>query len=703
MNPADALPPEVYEIFRDETRENLEAIVRALGKLEGQSSEAAAQTLSEIARALHTIKGGAAGVGYEAMARVAHAAEDALLLAPGRRETTVARAAAWLEAALAGATGDEASLLAGFNAPLPGAEVLPPASSPAPAPPRASAPGSGPGDETVRVRVRAVEALLAPLAALTSERTESRFRAERLRRAADSARGLLRSASAAPLTGTELRELEHLVSQLDRETTAARSSAHAVARSVATAEDLVQRMRMVSVGSLEEPLRLAVRDAASRTGKTVRFDFFGGGVMVDRRVLDALRAPLLHLVRNAVDHGLEANPQRLEAGKALPGLVTVRMVSLREAIELSVEDDGRGVDLRQVGARAVRLGLRTEEEARALSGAGVFAVLALPGFTTKDEVTELSGRGMGMDVVARAVQALGGSAALESTLGKGTTFTLTLPVSVLSTRVVFVRLGREVLAVPSSGVDGTERVHARALYDVGGKRFATIGGSPLAVHELDPGKVAADAAGRTTVVRVRTLAGPMALMVDEVLGEEEVSVQPLGPPVRRVDGVIGSTLSEAGEVVVVLDPRSLGVVSLSSARPEAAAAPLAARARVLVVDDSITTRTLERHILERAGYLVELARDGVEALAALRAGSYDLVVTDLEMPNLDGIGLVRQMRTLEPLMAIPTILVTSVAADETRRRALAAGVNAYIVKRRFDQDELLQTIAALLRGAPSRG
>ena len=153
---------------------------------------------------------------------------------------------------------------------------------------------------------------------------------------------------------------------------------------------------------------------------------------------------------------------------------------------------------------------------------------------------------------------------------------------------------------------------------------------------------------------------------------------------------------------MVLDPRSLGVVSLSSARPEAAA-PLAARARVLVVDDSITTRTLERHILERAGYLVELARDGVEALAALRAGSYDLVVTDLEMPNLDGIGLVRQMRATEALVAIPTILVTSVAAEETRRRALAAGVNAYIVKSRFDQDELLQTIAEQLRGGASRG
>ncbi|MBS1150093.1 MAG: CheA signal transduction histidine kinase [Myxococcaceae bacterium] len=721
MNDSDALPPEVYVLFRDETRENLEIVVRGLGMLEGQGSEATAQTLREIARALHTIKGGAAGVGYEGMARVAHAAEDALLqLPPGRRETTVARAAAWLEAAVGGATAGEAELLAEVRAelsrPEPGtpagappapAEPPPPAASPAPAPPRPSAPGSGPGsgpgDETVRVRVRAVEALLAPLAALTSERAESRFRTERLRRVADSARGLLRSATAAPLNSTELRELEHLVTQLDRETSAARSSAHALARSVTTAEDLVQRMRMVSVGSLEEPLRLAVRDAASRTGKTVRFEFVGAGVMVDRRVLDALRAPLLHLVRNAVDHGLESNPQRLEAGKPLPGRLTVRVVSLREVVELSVEDDGRGVDVRQVGARAVRLGLRTEEEARALTGSGIFAVLALPGFTTRDEVTELSGRGMGMDVVSRAVQALGGSAALQSTLGQGTTFTFSLPVSVLSTRVLFVRLGREVLAVPSSGIDGTERLHARAFYDVGGRRFANTGGAPLAVHELDPGKVAGDAVGRITVVRVRTRAGPLALLVDEVLGEEEVSVQPLGPPVRRIEGVIGSTVSESGEVVVVLDPRSLGSVGLVAARPEASVAPRATRARVLVVDDSITTRTLERHILERAGYLVDLARDGVEALAALRAGSYDLVVTDLEMPNLDGIGLVRQMRTTEALMAIPTILVTSVAADETRRRALAAGVNAYIVKRRFDQDELLQTIAEQLRGAASRG
>ena len=536
---------------------------------------------------------------------------------------------------------------------------------------------------------------------MTGERTESRFRAERLRRAADTARGLLRSATVAQLSAAELRALEQLVTQLDRETTSAKGSILTLARSVSTAEEVVQRMRMVSVGSLEEPLRLAVRDAASRTGKSVRFEFVGGAVMVDRRVLDELRAPLLHLVRNAIDHGLEPNRQRLALGKDLAGRLTVKVVSLRELIEVSVEDDGRGIDGRSVADRAVQMGLRNEAEAGALTGSGLFAVLALPGFTTRDEVTEISGRGIGMDVVARAVQTLGGAAALVSTPGKGTTFTLSIPVSVLSTRVLFLRLGRETLAVPLSGVEGAERLPASGFYSVGGRRFATSGGAAVPVHELDPGKIAADASGRIAVVRIRTRAGPVALLVDEVLGEDEVAVQPLGPPVRRINGVVGSTVSEAGEVVVVLDPRSLGTLALSVARLEAPAAQQTVR--VLVVDDSITTRTLERHILERAGYAVELARDGVEALAALRTGSYDVVVTDLEMPNLDGIGLVRQMRNTEALMSIPAILVTSVTDDETRRRALAAGVNAYIVKRRFDQDLLLQTIAEQLKGRAHHG
>jgi len=703
---ADGLPLEVLDLFRDEAREHLDGLVRGLGQLEQATGALAGPIVHELSRRLHTIKGGAAGIGFEPIARVAHEAENVLLSSNpvAERVRKVTRATAWIAGALREESDDPTAILAelrqgtGAVAPLPtpalaaGRQVAP---QPAPSSPGAS------GRESIRVQLRTVEGLVAPLSALAGERTESRFRGERLRRCADSAAALLRRATLGPLGPSETEEFEALVGLLEREAGAARESARTMTRSVSAAEELLQRMRMVSVGSLEEPLRLSSMDASARTGKSVEFSLEGGRVFVDRRVLDELRAPLLHLVRNAVDHGLETDAERLAAGKVGPARLAVRVHSRGEVIEVSIEDNGRGVDTRQVAALAVRQGLLSAAAAANLQPADVFAVLATPGFTTREQVTEVSGRGTGMDVVARAVRALGGSVAMSSQLGRGTTFNLSIPVSALSTRVLFVRLGQETLALPLSGVEATARVGKDAFFDVGGRRFVTIGGSGAVVHELDQGSARGAADGKVTAVRVRTDGAPLALLVDEILGEEEVSVRPLGPPLRHVHGVIGSTIAESGEVVIVLDARALSsATSFDLRRPEQA--PTQA-ARVLVVDDSITTRTLERHILERAGFRVDLARDGLEALAALRSHSYDVVVSDYEMPNLDGLGLVRAMRVEEALMSVPVILVTSVAGEETRRRALAAGATAYVVKGQFDQDTLLKAIAESLRKAPSGG
>ncbi len=706
MKLADGLPLEVVDLFRDETKENIDGLVRGLGQLEQASGALAGPIVHDLARRLHTIKGGAAGIGFEPIARVAHEAENVLVgAAPvGERVRKVTRAIAWVAAALREEDDDPTAILLELRAgaaPPPVSTAPPPPRRPNPAPPPSS-PGAGPAvRESVRVRVRTLEGLVAPLSALAGERTESRFRAERLRRSADSAAALHRKALLAPLGASELEEFEALVKQLQREAASARESSRTMTRSVAGAESMLQGMRTVSVGSLEEPLRLSAMDASARTGKDVQFSLVGGGVFVDRRVLDELRAPLLHLVRNAVDHGLEPEAERAGAGKLGPARLVVRVVSLGEVIEVSVEDNGRGVDTRQVAARGVALGLLGEEAAARLQPGEVFSLLAAPGFTTREQVTEVSGRGTGMDVVAGAVKALGGSVAMSSEPGRGTTFRLSIPVSALSTRVLFVRLGKETLALPLSGVEVTARVSKETFFDVGGQRFVTVGGSGVLVHELDQWNARGAADGKLTVVRVRTDGAPLALLVDEILGEEEVSVRPLGPPLRHIHGVIGSTLAESGEVVIVLNPRALSRTSAFDA-PVREAAP-ARVARVLVVDDSITTRTLERHILERAGFRVDLARDGLEALAALRSSSYDVVVSDYEMPNLDGLGLVRAMRAEEALMAVPLILVTSVMSEETRRRALAAGANAYVVKGQFDQETLLEAIADSLGKAATSG
>lgn len=695
MTTLDAdLPPEVLEIFREEARENLSAIAEGLRTLEAGTAADAAKVRAGVARRLHTVKGAAASLGFEAVSKVAHAAETTLATshADPAQLARVVQAVAWLEEASREGGGDPARVLAALGV-APGKPAV--VEGPRPSAPRASAPQAG-GEDLVRLRLRAIDALLSPLSVLASERTEARYRGERLRRLGEDARALARRAARGAHAPEDLEALEGLAAQLEREAKSARDSSRSSARAVASLEELVQRMRLVAFSSVEEALRLAVRDAAIRTGKDAVLTVEGGGVLVDRRILDELRAPLLHLVRNAVDHGLEANELRRKQGKPLPGRVSLRVVSLGEVVELAVSDDGAGVDLVRVADRAVRLGLKTREEASRLAPADTLAMLALPGFSTRETVTEVSGRGVGLDVVDRSVRGLGGAVAMASEPGAGSRFTLTVPVSVLSTRVLFVRADEQVLALPLSGVEATGRLTAADQFEVGGRACATLGGVTAVVRRLGaarPGGLE----GATPAVRVQTSEGPLALLVDEILGEEEVAVRPLGPPVRRVRGVIGSTVAESGSVVVVVNPRELQELGQATHAPRAEVRRTGQR--VLVVDDSITTRTLERHILERAGFSVGLASDGVEALAALRAQPYEVVVSDMEMPNLDGVGLVRAMRGDAKLERVPVILVTSLAAEADRRRALAAGAQAYIVKSQFDQDALLAAVREQLEAA----
>ncbi|MHB8879389.1 MAG: hybrid sensor histidine kinase/response regulator [Myxococcaceae bacterium] len=711
------LPPEVFEIFREEARENLSGISHALGQLESDAPGDGAQKLQrEVARRLHSIKGAASSLGFEAIGRVAHAAEALLLARPQAvpADGVVPRlvlAVAWLSEAVSQQAPDPASLLERLGAAPRAGDEPPTLAMPKARAAARAAPGTDPsarpptspskqltptpvGDDFVRVRLSSLEKMLAPLSTLAGERTENRYRSDRFRRLSEQARAVARRATGGMLTAEDVGELGELSKQLDREATGLRDGTRQAARALASLEEQIQRARMVSMASLEDGLRLAVRDAAIRTGKQARLELAGGETQLDRRILDELRAPLIHLLRNAVDHGIEAPDARQSKGKPREGLIRLRVVPASELVEVSVEDDGAGIDVERVRRLAIDGGLLPGDAPSPLPPLALWSVLAHPGFSTRAEVSEVSGRGIGMDVVERTVRALGGGVTLDSTPGKGTRFCLTLPLSVLTTRVLFVRAGDGLYALPLSGVEATALVGPKEIYEVGGKALAELRGAPAVIHRL--GGAGGPADGKTPAVLVQSPQGRVALLVDEILGEEEVTVRPLGPPVRRVPGVMGTTVAESG-TVVVLNPREL---TLGSGVAEARAEPAARRPRmvptVLVVDDSITTRTLERHILERAGYRVRLASDGAEALLALRAEPCDLVVSDLEMPRLDGIGLVRAMRQEAGLDAIPIILVTSRSSEVDRRRGLAAGASAYLVKSQFDQEQLISTVRGLL-------
>lgn len=708
--PSSTLPPELTAMFHEELRESVQLVSTALREIEGGASpDRTAALTNVIKRRFHNIKGAANSLSIGPVARVAHAAESFLSVGIEQGTLTGATvsglflAIAWLQDAADGDESDPAELLTRLGASLP---------PPKPAAPsvmeptvaagsethtRIDTPGkkTRAGEEVVRVSGALLEKVLSPLTTLVVARTESRFRTDRLQQLGELAGTLAQRASSGSLDVDDVTQLRSLAADLGTEVAQLRQDSRSMGQALSTLEDHIHGMRLVSLASLESSLLLAVRDAGVRTNKEVGLTLSAAGIQVDRRVLQTLRAPLIHLVRNSVDHGIEPASVRLASGKSAHGTISIAVRARGEIIDIILEDDGGGVDVEQVKRQAIARGLITSETVEALGPDEILGLLSRPGFSTRESVSELSGRGIGLDVVHRAVRELGGSVSLESLPGRFTRFTLTVPVSMVTTRVLFVRAGGHTFALPLSGVVGTLRVGNDDLYSLDNRMYVNIADKPAIVHRLArPSSAQAPLEGKACVAAVTTPNGRVAVLVDEILGEEEVVVRPLGPPVRHVPGVVGTTLAESGAVVLVLAPAEvlhLGVHSAPLERPKRRT-----QRTILIVDDSITTRTLERHILERAGYGVRLANDGQEALGVMRANRFDLIVADVDMPKMDGISMVRAMRNEGELESLPVILVTSRDDQSDRQRGLSAGAQAYIVKGRFDQDELLSTIARLL-------
>lgn len=704
------LPPELTAMFHEELRESVQLISTALGEIEsGAPPDRAAALTNVMKRRFHNIKGAANSLSIGPVARVAHAAESFLSVGIEKGALSVETisglflAVAWLQDAADDDAADPAELLTRLGASLPPPKppepgIVEPTVAAVDTHTRIETPAKKSwtaSEEVVRVSGALLEKVLSPLTTLVVARTESRFRTDRLQQLGELAGALAQRASTGQLDVDEVAQLRTLAADLGGEVALLRQDSRRMGQALSTLEDHIHGMRLVSLASLESSLLLAVRDAALRTNKEVGLTLSAAGIQVDRRVLQTLRAPLIHLVRNAVDHGIEPPSVRANSGKATFGTIKIAVRPRGELIDIVLEDDGAGVDVEQVKRQAVARGLVAPDNVDTLGLDEILGLLAHPGFSTRESVSELSGRGVGLDVVHRAVREVGGAVTLESVPGRFTRFTLTVPVSMVTTRVLFVRAGGHMFALPLSGVVGTLRVDSDELFTLDNKLYVNVANRPAIVHRLTSASAGVAALeGKACLAAVATPNGRVAVLVDEILGEEEVVVRPLGPPVRHVPGIVGTTLAESGAVVLVL--ASAEVLHLGVAPAPVERTKRRTQRTILIVDDSITTRTLERHILERAGYTVRLANDGQEALGIMRANRFDLVVADVDMPRLDGISMVRAMRSENALDALPVILVTSRDDGSDRQRGLAAGAQAYIVKGRFDQDELLTTIASLL-------
>ena len=450
-----------------------------------------------------------------------------------------------------------------------------------------------------------------------------------------------------------------------------------------------------------------VRDLARSLGRRVRLEILGGTTQVDRDILAALDAPLGHLLRNAVDHGVEAPEAREAAGKPPEGLVRVEARHSAGALHIIVSDDGNGVDLAKLREAIVARKLTTREASQALTDPELLEFLFLPGFSMKGVVTDVSGRGVGLDAVHDMVKQVRGTVRVSSQPGQGTRFQLQLPVTLSVVRTLLVAIAGEAYAFPLAYIvrtlklstDRIELLEGRQHFDFEGRRIGLV--TARQVFGLG---AAAPTADDLPVIVVGDQHHAYGLVVDRFLGERELVVQPLDPQLGKVKDIAAGALMEDGSPVLIVDAedmiRSMDKLAsagrLATVSQERAGGPDKKRKRVLVVDDSLTVRELERKLLGNRGYEVEVAVDGMDGWNAARTGHFDLVVTDIDMPRMDGIELVGLITGDPVLKSVPVMIVSYKDRDEDRRRGLDAGAAYYLTKGSFHDETLLQAVVDLI-------
>ncbi len=501
-----------------------------------------------------------------------------------------------------------------------------------------------------------------------------------------------------------LREMHGQLSDLSREY--ANDTMH-MSLVIDELEEEVKRVRMLPLHTITPTFGRMVRDLAKAAGKEAVLRISGGETELDKRVLEQIKDPLIHLLRNAVDHGLEAPDKREAAGKARVGNITLAAEQLGRDVVITVADDGAGLDVEAIREAVME---RTVALDRELGEAELIEAIFNPGVSTSAIVTDISGRGIGLDVVRRNIEALHGRISVDWSPGGGTQFTLVLPVTLSSSRGLLVRAAGERYAIPLSAIERILTVRPEQVTPFGGQSTILYRERPLTLVRLgEVLELAGNGAGKGEELVVVVLAAAerrMAFIVDELVGEQEIVIKPLGKQLASVVGLAGATVLGSGEIVLVLNTSDLMKLALQEGRgplhfnhdadPTSPQGPR--RHHVLIVDDSITTRTLEKNILEAAGYSIEVATDGQEAWNLILAGSTlpDLVISDVSMPRLDGIGLTRRIREDTRTTELPVILVTSLDSPADKARGVEAGADAYITKGSFDQHTLLEVVEQLI-------
>lgn len=739
----------MMELFHMEAEVQTAALSAGLVALEGAT--AVPETIEPLMRAAHSLKGAARIVGLDAAVRLAHALENCfaaaqkgnLILRPEHVDILLRGVDMLVQISQSGADDVEgwqsshaaeidasvAALTAitqvGPSAPESGQTVPSPSGKESTGEKVAPEPAGREGDRVVRVSAESLTRLMG----LAGEALVQTYR---LRPLVDSLwglegrqTGLLESLQALEdrlsgqgnvLPAAERELLAKAKGQAAQGLQRLHETVESIEDFTRGSEDLSSRLHHEVLSSRMRPLadgirgfpRL-VRDLARELGKEARLEIVGEATGVDRDILDQLEAPINHLIRNALDHGIEPPEDRRAAGKVSMGTIRLEARHRAGMLQILLSDDGRGVDLERLRTEVVERGLTTAVIAQKLTESELLDFLFLPGFSTKRRVTEVSGRGVGLDVVKSMAQSVGGSVRVTSPPGRGTRFILQLPITVSVIRALLVEIAGEPYAFPLNRIERLFMVDPKDVRELEGKPHAVLDEQPtglveanrvleLTAHhgrqpgELMPVVVASDRNHRFGVV------------VDRVLGERDLRVSPLDARLGKVPNINSSSLLENGWPVLIIDVEDLirSIDNLLSGRrlgkltTRPVERQVSTTKRVLVVDDSITVRELERQLLESRGYAVDTAIDGVDGWNSVRSAHYDLVVSDIDMPRMDGIQFVKHIKQDSRLQAIPVVIVSYKDREEDRLKGLDAGANSYLTKSSFHDQTFLSTVADLI-------
>ncbi len=465
----------------------------------------------------------------------------------------------------------------------------------------------------------------------------------------------------------------------------------------------LMRVRMVPFGSLSERLYRIVRQTAKEVGKRANLDIKGVQVELDRSVLERITAPFEHLLRNAVTHGIESPEKRRAAGKPEVGEIRLELRQEGNEVQLTLSDDGGGLDIERIREKAIEKGLMGPRVT--LSEAEIADFIFQSGFSTAEEVSQVAGRGVGMDVVRSEVAALGGRVELAFTRGQGTRFAIYLPLTLAVTQAVLVRAGNKNYAIPAVMVEQVQQLRQEQLGNAYATRQSEWHDRRYPFHYLQHLLGTTDAAAEqkrfSPTLYLRSGSNAIALHVDEMVGSnQEIVVKSIGPQLQRIAGITGATVLGTGEIVLILNPVQLAlkeVIAVPGATREAPKPAVAAvQPTIMVVDDSLTVRKVTGRLLERQGYLVVTARDGVDAMEKLQEVIPDVMLVDIEMPRMDGFDLTRNVRADKRLAGVPIIMITSRTADKHQNYAREIGVSHFLGKP-YQEDDLLEKIAGFLK------